>query len=153
VRSSPLLLALLLGAAIALSPDGVTAEAVSKNVLQVRVVGLRNSKGREVCTLFSSAGADGYPGDASKALRSTNAPVQARAATCKFAGIAAGEYAIVTFHDENSNGKFDRNLFGLPEEQYGFSNNLRPLFAPPKFSQAAFEFRGGEQSLTIQLAN
>ena len=56
--------------------------------------------------------------------------------------LPAGEYAIASYHDENGNGKLDTNALGLPEEGYGFSNDARGMFGPPKFSEAVFEFDG-----------
>lgn len=31
-------------------------------------------------------------------------------------------YAVAVFHDENDNGKLDKNFLGIPKEGYGFSN-------------------------------
>ena len=56
--------------------------------------------------------------------------------------LPAGTYAIGIFHDVNLNNKLDNNFFGIPKEQYGFSNNARALFGPPEFGAAAFELKG-----------
>lgn len=40
-------------------------------------------------------------------------------------------YAMGIFHDVNLNNKMDDNFFGVPQEQYGFSNNASVLFGPP----------------------
>jgi uncharacterized protein (DUF2141 family) len=56
--------------------------------------------------------------------------------------LPAGNYAIASYHDENGNGKLDTNALGMPEEGYGFSNDARGTFGPPKFSEAVFEFDG-----------
>jgi uncharacterized protein (DUF2141 family) len=56
--------------------------------------------------------------------------------------LAAGKYAIASYHDENGNGKLDTNALGIPEEGYGFSNDARGTFGPPTFPEAAFEFDG-----------
>ena len=53
-----------------------------------------------------------------------------------------GTYAIGIFHDVNLNNKMDNNFFGIPKEQYGFSNNARALFEPPNFEDAAFVLSG-----------
>ena len=53
-----------------------------------------------------------------------------------------GTYAIGIFHDVNLNNKMDNNFFGVPKEQYGFSNNVRALFGPPNFEDAAFVLKG-----------
>jgi uncharacterized protein (DUF2141 family) len=56
--------------------------------------------------------------------------------------LPAGKYAIAGYHDENGNGKLDTNALGIPEEGYGFSNDARGTFGPPKFSEAVFDFDG-----------
>ncbi len=105
--------------------------------LHVRVVSLRNSTGQVICTLFNSP--DAFPSDSSKAVGQNNVPINDKTAVCDFGGIAPGKYALVVFHDENSNGKFDRSWLGLPKEGYAFSNNVKPVFSPPSFKAAAFD--------------
>ena len=61
-----------------------------------------------------------------------------------------GTYAIGIFHDVNLNNKMDNNFFGIPKEQYGFSNNARAFLGPPAFEAAAFELKG-ETTQSIDL--
>lgn len=58
-------------------------------------------------------------------------------------GLPAGEYALVVYHDENGNGRLDRNFIGIPREPLGFSNSYRPK-GPPTFSRAAFTLENTE---------
>jgi len=44
----------------------------------------------------------------------------------------------VSYQDLNSNNELDTNLFGVPTEPYGFSNNAKGRFGPPKFSDMLF---------------
>ena len=44
-----------------------------------------------------------------------------------------GEYAIAVYHDLNSDKKFNKNIFGLPSESYGFSTNFIPRISKPSF--------------------
>ena len=61
-----------------------------------------------------------------------------------------GTYAIGIFPDVNLNNKMDNNFFGVPKEQYGFSNNARALFGPPDFENAAFVLKGSaSQSIDL----
>ena len=53
-----------------------------------------------------------------------------------------GTYAIGIFHDANLNNQLDNYLFGVPREQYGFSNNARGFMGPPSFDDAAFSVEG-----------
>ena len=50
-----------------------------------------------------------------------------------------GIYAIGLYVDSNKNEKLDTNFFGIPKEQFGFSNNAKRRFGPPSFESASFE--------------
>lgn len=49
-----------------------------------------------------------------------------------------GDYAIAVHHDKNENGKLDKNILGIPKEDYGFSNNARGKFGPATWMDAKF---------------
>ena len=49
-----------------------------------------------------------------------------------------GTYAIGIFVDANYNNEMDKNFFGIPKEQYGFSNDAKGSFGPPSFKDASF---------------
>lgn len=119
------------------------------NVIHVEVVGMRNDKGQISCSLYSSA--DGFPKKGEKAVAHSVAPISERVAVCEFPGIPLGPYAVSVFHDENSNGKLDTNLLGIPREGVGASNDARGHMGPPKFDAAAFQFAGGRLSLKITI--
>ena len=61
-----------------------------------------------------------------------------------------GAYAIGIFVDTNYNNKMDRNFFGVPKEQYGFSNDAKGSFRPPSFKDASFTV-SGDMKLEINL--
>lgn len=61
-----------------------------------------------------------------------------------------GTYAIGIFVDKNYNNKMDRNFFGVPKEQYGFSNDAKGSFGPPSFKDASFNV-SGDMKLKINL--
>ena len=56
-----------------------------------------------------------------------------------------GTYAVGVFHDVDGNQALSKNFLGIPEEPFGFSNNVRGRFGPPSFMEASF-------SLTRDLA-
>ncbi len=49
-----------------------------------------------------------------------------------------GEYAFAVYHDANSNGKMDKNVIGIPTEDYAFSNNAMGKMGPPNYASAKF---------------
>jgi uncharacterized protein (DUF2141 family) len=66
--------------------------------------------------------------------------------------LPAGRYALAAFHDENDNGKLDKNWLGIPTEGYGFSNDVRGAVGPPKFAQAAFDLaKNTDKSISFSL--
>jgi uncharacterized protein (DUF2141 family) len=64
--------------------------------------------------------------------------------------IAPGAYAISIFQDENESGEIDRNFIGIPKEPYGFSNNPKLSFGPPKFADSKFDHSNEGASLEIE---
>lgn len=59
-------------------------------------------------------------------------------AKCTFENIPFGTYAIKFYHDENLNKELDKNFFGMPTEDYGYSNNATGNFGPASFGDAKF---------------
>lgn len=58
-----------------------------------------------------------------------------------FDNVEPGKYALSASHDENRNGRLDKNLLGIPTESYGFSRDAKVRFGPPAFADAVFEVR------------
>lgn len=128
---------------------GSNSAVAPGNLLRIRVAGLRNDKGKVRCSLFSPA--NDFPNDRDKTAITIAAPIAGETSTCEFADIAAGIYAVVVFHDENSDGKFNRNWLGLPKEGYGFSNDAPTRWRAPKFAEASFPFGGGTVEILIHI--
>lgn len=126
------------------------AQAPSSATLTVRIVNARNANGEVRIALFQSA--DGFPGDASKALRTQPAKIDPQRLTTQavFSGIPQGAYAVMVFHDENGNDKIDKNFVGIPKEGYGASNNPVKKMRPPSFDEAKFSLTS-DQSVEVTL--
>jgi uncharacterized protein (DUF2141 family) len=54
-------------------------------------------------------------------------------------GVPKGTWAVLVYQDENGNGELDRNLIGIPKENYGFSRDAASKFGPPGFDEAAIQ--------------
>jgi uncharacterized protein (DUF2141 family) len=128
-------------------PALALAQQAGQNTIRVAVEGLHSDKGQVLCELFSSA--DGFPKSGEKAVAQVKSTIASKHAQCEFAGIAPGTYAVALFHDENSNGKLDTNFLGIPREGTGASNDAKGRMGPPKFADAAFQFRGGLLDLKV----
>ncbi len=123
---------LLACALLLLAPAAAFASTV-----EVSVSGVRDAKGEVLVALCSRA----------EFLR-PHCAWRGRVAasigtvTISIAGVPPGTYAAQAFHDENGNGRLDRNILGLPKEAMGFSNNAPMRMGPPRFDTASFEVGG-----------
>jgi uncharacterized protein (DUF2141 family) len=70
-----------------------------------------------------------------------SAPAHAGDNTIAVRDVPAGSWAVLAYQDENENGELDRNLIGIPSENYGFSRDARGKFGPPSFEDAAVPVR------------
>ncbi len=114
--------------------------------LTVKVTGAEPGKGQVVFALFTSR---------EKFLRephiTSTLPIDSGGrAVFTVPRLEPGIYAVSIYHDEDSNGKLNTGLFGIPTELVGFSNNAKSLFGPPSFGKAAFPV-SGHQTIEIRL--
>jgi uncharacterized protein (DUF2141 family) len=82
---------------------------------------------------------------------SGSAPAKAGETVVTVDGVPTGSWAVLSYQDENDNGKLDRNVLGIPKEPYAFSRDARGRFGPPSFEDAAFELRDEKAVTTIKL--
>jgi uncharacterized protein (DUF2141 family) len=115
--------------------------------LEVRVKGASQT-GKDLCVALYGKG-DGFPSERSS-LKNIVTTTQAGESVVLFE-VPYGEYAVAVFVDGNGNGKLDKNIFGFPKEQFGFSNDFKPRMAAPKFEQCSFLFSEEQKQVTITL--
>lgn len=117
--------------------------------LQISVNQLRNRSGLLRLALFRTA--EGYPEDNTKAYRTLSVSVCGEACLVQLPRVAAGTWALAVLHDENSNGKLDRNFIGIPVEGVGASNAAASRMGPPKFEDARFVMGTDDLRLDIRM--
>ena len=112
--------------------------------LTLEVSGARSSQGHVMAALY-----DSEQGWLKTALRGERVAAGERCVLV-FKDLPAGTYAVAVFHDENGNGRHDRNAVGIPIEPYGFSRDAAGKFGPPKFDAAAVLVQG-DMTLAVKL--
>lgn len=125
-------------------PIGYTQSTVS-----VTVSGIQNQKGTIYLALFNNSKSFPIKGKQYKGVR-----LEANGSSVNyvFKNLPKGKYAVSVYHDENDNGRLDKNIFGAPTEAYAFSRNARGYFGPPDFTAAAiFVQTNQKRNLTIDL--
>ena len=64
-----------------------------------------------------------------------------------------GSYVVSGFQDFDGNGVISGNFLGIPKEPFGFSNDAKGKFGPPKWQDAVFVFNKSNQKITLRLKN
>lgn len=123
------------------------AQSGGQATLVVKITGLRSEKGQVKIAVFNSA--EKWLGE--QPVYSSTISVESQTVLWKINDIPYGDYGIAVFHDENKNGKMDKNLLGIPAEAYGFSNNVRVTFGPPTWEKAKFVIKPPSTDVSIEV--
>ena len=130
----------------------VVAGPASGAELTVEVQGLRSNAGAVHFGLYDQPGAfPDYDGRIAGVQAGIEAGIKGWRAVTVFKGLKPGRYALAVYHDENANGEFDQFIFGLPLEDYGFSNGAAVFFGPPSFEAAAVTVPAQGLRITIRV--
>ena len=129
----------------------VTAAILSANLasaaeLTIHVDDMKATGGTIMVAVYGSEGTFLKKPDSA-----TGAPAAPGATTVVFKDLPEGTYAFAIFHDANSNGKMDKNLVGIPTEDYAFSNNAMGKMGPPSFADAKFVLPAAGAAVRVSL--
>lgn len=116
--------------------------------LQVEVVGIANDNGDVHVALYDDP--EKFPKSKGMLLK-IQVPIKNGIAQASFKDLSTGRYAIAVYHDENDDNKFDQGLFGIPLEDFGFSNDVTVFLSAPKFEDAAFDVPENGATIRIHL--
>jgi uncharacterized protein (DUF2141 family) len=117
--------------------------------------GLRSSNGYLRVSLYDRS--DDFPNGMPVARRDIalqtldpKTPLDSLSVT--FEGLRPGTYAVCSFHDRKGSGKLTQNFLGIPQEEWGMSNDPRPRFRAPRFNEARFDLSVREEkNITITM--
>ena len=122
---------------------------ISTCSLEVRIKGAENADGNLSLLVFNSK--TGFPSDASKACKYSIVKATGSYQSVVFENLPIGTYAVAVMHDQNGNGQLDTNLFGIPQEGIGVSNNALNTFGPPLFEETSFTLNEQRKVIEITL--
>ena len=116
--------------------SGIIAAQVSAADFTIEIRDVRSADGQVYVAVHGPASKATFP-SGEGAVAGDRQPAQVGTMRFVVNDLSPGRYAVTAFHDENDNGDLDTNLVGMPTEGYGFSNDARATFGPPKFEAAA----------------
>jgi uncharacterized protein (DUF2141 family) len=138
-----------LGMAGAIATSAQVDQSGSTLTLHVRMEGFENTDGEAGVAVWNAA--RGFPEEIEHAVATTYVTIQDGAAVARFDQLEPGRYAITVYHDKNDNRRFDKNWLGMPKEDWGVSNNVRPRLRAPRFTEAVRDLGVGEQLVEIRV--
>jgi len=118
-----------------------------ENTLRVTLQNVRDGTGQLRASLYRDS--ETFRKE-DKAIQVISIPAAQGEVQLVFRDLTAGRYAIMAYHDANSDGKLDLRFGMFPMEGYGLSNNPKVL-GPPKFADSAFDVGGTETSVNISI--
>jgi len=74
-----------------------------------------------------------------------HAPIHAGTARCVIRAPHPGTYAFAFLHDEDGDGRMRTDVFGLPQEGYGFGHDAHGGLGAPSFESAAYSLEAGQR--------
>lgn len=101
--------------------------------LTVTITGIKNNTGKLTAELYNAKGKF-----LKSAFKTTSSNIKANTATVVFSDLPKSDYTVMVYHDENNNGKLDKNFVGMPKEPVACSNNAKGFMGPPKYEDAKF---------------
>ena len=115
-----------------------------QNTIEVTIMGFDNNKGILKIGLYNKES-----NFLKETFQAATSKIENKEATVTFTDIPDGVYAISCYHDEDGNGKLNMFMGMFATESYGSSNNPPALFSPPKWNDAKFELKNGENRQLI----
>jgi len=122
------------------------SHAATNAPLEVTVTGAKQLTGSLRIAIFNSA--DTFQKDPHRGM---SIPVDSDTIEFTVDDLNAGEFAIMLFHDIDSNEKMKTNLIGMPREPWGASLQGTSVFGPPKWKDVVFTHSDSGTSITIEL--
>ncbi|MCS6820631.1 MAG: DUF2141 domain-containing protein [Microscillaceae bacterium] len=127
----------------------IPSQKSDKATLILEITDIRSNMGKILLSVFNTP--DGFPAQAEKAHRTLQYKVTGNTAIITIPDLPMGEYAIAILHDEDNNGKMNRNFLGVPKEGYGASNDARNMFSPPDYEKAKFLLNTPQKKMKIKM--
>ena len=99
--------------------------------LRIEINNLNNSKGQIVLDLQD---------ENKNSIKAVFQEIKDNHCIITIKDLSPGKYTFRYFHDRNRNKELDTNWIGMPKEGFGFSNNAKGKFGPPKHEKTIFYF-------------
>jgi uncharacterized protein (DUF2141 family) len=127
-----------------LSENRINSEKTQLVDVELTIKKVRNNKGKITIGFFKD-NASFEKEIPFKGIEGTKESLKNGVLTLK-TQLEPGTYGAALMDDENSSGKMDYNMIGIPKEGFGFSNYYHTGFFKPKINAFLFEVVAGKSA-------
>lgn len=114
--------------------------------LTIHIDDIKSASGNVLVAVYNSEGSF-----LKQPAKTNGAAAVTTGSTVVIKDLPEGEYAFAVFHDANSNGKMDKNIIGIPTEDYAFSNNAMGKMGPPNYASAKIAIAAAGATVRVSL--
>lgn len=126
-----------------------TGSSTADHTLVLQIDELRKESGTLRMNLFRQPA--GFPDDHTQAYRTREVKLDGTSTTIRVSNLPADTYAVAVHHDENQDGKMNRNPIGIPTEGIATSGDPKVTPGPPSFEAARFQLQSPEQTVEMSM--
>ena len=130
-------------------PNAPASHMAATGQLRLEVRNIAKVKGQLLISIYNEAA--GFPQDPEKAFATRVHPVSSATEVVVIKDLPYGTYAVAVAHDADQNGELNTNVFGVPKEDWGVSNNVRYYLKPPAFDECQIVLQSPTLPVQINL--
>ena len=131
--------------------SSVASPQKNEGTLFVKINKIRNTDGNLKIALVDKETKVETKKDLEHAIKVDKLSISGKSIDYKITKLPYGKYSFVVFHDENNNDKLDLDLFDIPLEGFGYSNNPKVKNRRPTFKESAFEIKQKELTIVVEM--
>ena len=127
------------------------ADIPKRGKIIIEIENFKNDKGVVRSQLFNKDQANYFPTKSELAFTRLVGTIHGFRARLIYNDLPFGVYAIAFHHDEDNDGKMNRNFLGIPTEGYGFSNNPKIYTGPPTFDESKIILQNDVLTIKVKM--
>jgi uncharacterized protein (DUF2141 family) len=115
-----------------------TVKAEQTETLTIVVNGIQHQQGQICLGVYSSE--KGFPFSTKTVAKGACTKITGSTIKKQFSGLKPGNYAVAVVDDQNGDRKLNQDIFGIPQEGFGISQNptVSIQTGAPRFRDASF---------------
>jgi uncharacterized protein (DUF2141 family) len=109
--------------------------------LDIQISNIRSKKGVILLSVYTAPGQ--YPYHPARTYEVKKDSLAKGMLHTTIKDLKCGQYGLCLLDDENQSGSMENNLLGVPQEGFGFANNVKPFIRRPDYDRILINVNPG----------